>query len=85
MLDKISRSWTLVKASAAVLRSDKELLLFPVISSIATLLVAALRSVRLGADLGSQGVEVLAGLRAGEWVATDTLRASQPGAVPAAR
>lgn len=41
MFDKISRSWTLVKASAAVLRSDKELLLFPVISSIATLLVGA--------------------------------------------
>ena len=41
MFDKISRSWTLVKASAAVLRSDKELLLFPVISAIATLLVAA--------------------------------------------
>ena len=40
MFDKISRSWTLVKASAAVLRSDKELLLFPVISSIATVLVA---------------------------------------------
>ena len=41
MFDRISRSWTLVKASAAVLRSDKELLLFPVISSIAALLVAA--------------------------------------------
>lgn len=41
MFDRISRSWTLVKASAAVLRSDKELLLFPVISAIATLLVAA--------------------------------------------
>ena len=41
MFDRISRSWTLVKASAAVLRSDKELLLFPVISGIATLLVAA--------------------------------------------
>jgi len=41
MFDKISRSWTLVKASAAVLRSDKELLLFPVISSIAAMLVAA--------------------------------------------
>lgn len=41
MFDRISRSWTLVKASASVLRSDKELLLFPVISSIATLLVAA--------------------------------------------
>jgi hypothetical protein len=41
MFDRISRSWTLVKASAAVLRSDKELLLFPVISAVATLLVAA--------------------------------------------
>lgn len=41
MFDKISRSWTLVKASAAVLRSDKELLLFPVISSIATLVATA--------------------------------------------
>lgn len=44
-----------------------------------------LRSVRLGADLGSQGLEVLAGLHAGEWIATDTLRAAQPGAVAAGR
>jgi hypothetical protein len=43
----------------------------------------ALRSVRLGADLGSQGVEVLSGLRAGEVVATDTVRAAQVGAAPA--
>ena len=42
-----------------------------------------LRAVRLGAELGSQGVEVLSGLRAGEWVATDTLRAAQPDAVAA--
>jgi hypothetical protein len=41
MFDKFSRSWTLVKASAAVLRSDKELMLFPMISSFATLLVLA--------------------------------------------
>ncbi len=41
MFERISRSWTLVKASAAVLRSDKELLLFPVISAFATLLVLA--------------------------------------------
>lgn len=41
MFDRLARSWTLVKASAAVLRSDKELLLFPVISGVATLLVAA--------------------------------------------
>ncbi|HLU12788.1 MAG TPA: DUF6159 family protein, partial [Arenimonas sp.] len=41
MFDRISRSWSLVKASAAVLRADKELLWFPVISAIATTLVAA--------------------------------------------
>src|SRR5690606_36891147 len=41
MFDKFSRSWVLVKASASVLRSDKELMLFPVISGIATVLVAA--------------------------------------------
>ncbi|MGJ4728438.1 DUF6159 family protein [Luteimonas sp. SDU101] len=41
MFDKFSRSWDLVKASASVLRSDKELMLFPVISGIATLIVLA--------------------------------------------
>ena len=41
MFEKFSRSWELVKASAAVLRSDKGLLLFPVFSSIATLIVVA--------------------------------------------
>jgi len=45
----------------------------------------ALRSVRLGADFGNQGVEILAGLHEGERVATDTVRASQPDAVPAAK
>ncbi len=41
MFERLSRSWELVKASAAVLREDKELLLFPVVSSISTLLVLA--------------------------------------------
>ncbi len=41
MFEKFSRSWGLIKASASVLRSDKELLLFPVVSAICTLLVAA--------------------------------------------
>ena len=41
MFDKVSRSWHLVKASAGVLRTDKELLLFPVISSVAMLVVIA--------------------------------------------
>lgn len=38
----------------------------------------ALRAVRLGASLAGERVEVLSGLRAGEQVATDPLRAAQP-------
>jgi hypothetical protein len=41
MFARLSRSWELIKASGAVLRQDKELLLFPLFSSIATLIVAA--------------------------------------------
>ena len=41
MFEKVSRSWELVKASASVLRSDKELMLFPLISGLATLVVLA--------------------------------------------
>ena len=41
MFKTFSRSWDLVKASYSVLRADKELMLFPVLSSLATLLVLA--------------------------------------------
>lgn len=41
MFDKLSRSWALVKASAAILRSDKKLLVFPALSALCTLAVAA--------------------------------------------
>jgi hypothetical protein len=41
MFERFSRSWELIKASGAVLRQDKELLLFPFFSAIATLVVAA--------------------------------------------
>jgi hypothetical protein len=41
MFEKFSRSWELMKASGAVLRSDKELLVFPVLSGFATLLLLA--------------------------------------------
>ena len=41
MFEKFSRSWALVKASAGVLRADKELLVFPLLSSIAVVLVMA--------------------------------------------
>ncbi|HSN19162.1 MAG TPA: DUF6159 family protein [Usitatibacter sp.] len=41
MFDRLSRSWTLVVASASVLRQDKELLLFPLISFAALVVVLA--------------------------------------------
>ena len=41
MFRSLSNSWELVKASAAVLRSDKELVVFPIVSAIATLIVMA--------------------------------------------
>lgn len=39
MFTKLSNSWALVKASAQVLRADKELVIFPILSSIGTLVV----------------------------------------------
>lgn len=41
MFERLSRSWKLVKASASVLMQDKELLVFPFVSGIATLVVLA--------------------------------------------
>lgn len=39
MLERIGNSWTLIKASAAVLRADKELIVFPLVSAIGVLVV----------------------------------------------
>jgi hypothetical protein len=39
VFERLSNSWDLVKASAAVLRADKELLLFPIISAVLSILV----------------------------------------------
>lgn len=41
MFDRFKRSWTLIKASAEVLKQDKELLIFPALSAISVLLVMA--------------------------------------------
>jgi hypothetical protein len=41
MFEKFARSWQLIKASADVLRQDKELLVFPAVSAVAALLVVA--------------------------------------------
>ena len=40
-MSKLSNSWRIMKTSAGVLRKDPELLLFPVLSGIATILVTA--------------------------------------------
>jgi hypothetical protein len=58
MFERFSRSWALVKASGAVLQQDKSLLVFPLISSIATLFVVAcfaLPVIGLGALDGLSG------------------------------
>jgi hypothetical protein len=41
MLQRLANGWQLIKACAAVLRADKELILFPILSSIGVLLVVA--------------------------------------------
>lgn len=64
MSNRLERSWELVKASASVLRQDKELLLFPLISSGALLLVALcflLPAVGLGALDGLERENLSAG------------------------
>jgi hypothetical protein len=40
MFERVGNSWALVKASATVLRSDRELLIYPIISAIALLIVS---------------------------------------------
>src|SRR5258706_4969357 len=40
-MGKFSRSWQLVKQSFAILRSDKQLMLFPVLSAVACFVVTA--------------------------------------------
>lgn len=40
MMNKLTNSWNLVKASARVLSADKELLIFPILSTIGTAIVS---------------------------------------------
>ncbi len=68
----------LVPASAVVRRGELSAVY------VASGKTFALRAVRLGRE-GADGVEVLAGLRAGEVVATDPVRAAQTPAAPAAK
>ncbi|HEU4328078.1 MAG TPA: DUF6159 family protein [Roseiflexaceae bacterium] len=41
MFSRLANGWELIKASAAVLRSDKELVVFPILSGVGTLIVMA--------------------------------------------
>ncbi|HQY49353.1 MAG TPA: DUF6159 family protein [Thermomonas sp.] len=59
MFARLSRSWSLIKASAGVLAQDKELLVFPLLSAICTLLVVA------AFVLPALGLGALDGLRDG--------------------
>jgi hypothetical protein len=64
-MGRIGRSWDLVKASWSVLRADKELLLFPVASTIVTLIVVALFAIPvLATDGPSRWVD-------GQWSIVD--------------
>ena len=62
MAGKFARSWALMKASAAVLRSDKSLLVFPLLSGLCTLLVAAsflvpVAVMAIGGEHAGQGIQ----------------------------
>ncbi len=48
--DRIGKSWELVKASYAVLRSDRELLLFPIMSLLGTIVVMIVFAIPLFAS-----------------------------------
>jgi hypothetical protein len=57
MFERFARSWELVKASAGVLAADKELLVFPLISGVLSILVLATFAVpALLAGLGDQAM-----------------------------
>jgi Family of unknown function (DUF6159) len=66
MFEKFSRSWELVKASGDVLATDKQLLVFPLISSIAAGVVS------LAFILPALGLGVLDGLEGGKALSAGT-------------
>ena len=71
MFKRFSRSWDLVKASASVLAKDKELLVFPLLSGICSLIVVAafvLPAFGLGALDGLGTGEIGAGVHVGAYV-----------------
>jgi RND family efflux transporter MFP subunit len=79
-VDSAAGNARLVVPASAVVRRGELLAVY-----VASGNTFALRAVRLGASSGATGVEVLSGLRAGEVVATDPVRAAQNGATPATK
>lgn len=51
-MGKFARSWALMKASASVLRSDKSLMMFPLLSGLCSLVVAASFLIPIAVTLG---------------------------------
>lgn len=71
MLERISNGWALVKASWNVLRADKELIVFPIVSMIGAILVtitfivpSILGGLFAGVAAGEQASRVMAGVLA---------------------
>ena len=69
----------LLVPSAAVVRRGELTAVYVVVNG-----AFSLRAVRLGNTVGSDGIEVIAGIKAGEQIALDPNRAGFPKAVPAA-
>ncbi|MCY4110802.1 MAG: hypothetical protein OXF96_02540, partial [Chloroflexi bacterium] len=63
MFQTIGRTWELIKMSWAVLKKDRELVLFPVMSTVALVILAGLM-MGVGSGLGT--VDRLAGTGASE-------------------
>lgn len=57
MMDRIANSWRLLKASWAVLRSDRELVVFPIVAGIASLIAVILFAVPLWAGGFFDGID----------------------------
>ena len=57
MFERISNGWQLAKESWNVLRQDKELVVFPLLSGIACLLVVASFLVPIWLTVGVEGAE----------------------------
>jgi hypothetical protein len=68
-MGRFANSWRLLKASAAVLRADKELLVFPVASGTALLIVSASFALPLWAGGAFDRIEEDGGLGAGAYAA----------------